>query len=318
MMDLTKLTGGAAGAAKSQGALAQLANTPQGKIVTYALDALDGVLSFKVGIDFPNGNQIIAFADILIENWAYVAAVYVDDWSNSHGWARQDTAIAFWKMTTGANWPVSSKIALCAKVVQLGFPGKKSGSSCVADWTKKLGLLLDGKPAPYYADYTQGGKGQGPILMAQPGGISISITMATSPLAKAILSGSSTVWELYQGSLDYQAALAGQDLKMEPAQVSSVAKTVALGGKINILAGALLIKGKQLQQLIDMVDAQGSVLIGDPLIKAADSDTEAFADAIGKIGKQERETAKKKDENSELSPQAMLAIAIGIALVARG
>lgn len=316
MMDLTKLTGGVSGAGAAQGKLAGLANTPQGKLVGYALDAIDGVLSFKTGLDFPNGEQTLAFADQLIVNWGYVAAVYADDWSNSHAWARQDTAGAFWNMATNAGWPCSGKIALCAKVVQLAFPGKKAGSACVADWTGKLGLLLDGKPAPYYEQFANG-KGIGPVKMCQPGGIAITLIKASSPLGIAIASGSSTVWELYQGSLDYQAALEGQDLKMEPAQVASVAKTVALGGKINILAGALLIKGKQLQQLIEMVDAQGSALINDYSVKAADSDTQAFADAIGKIGKYERAAAEQKDQPS-MSPQAMLAAAVAIAILARG
>lgn len=251
------------------GKLAQFKETPQGKIISLLWDALEGVLSVKTGIDWPNSDQVLGFAEAVAENWGALASSYVSDWSRSDAWARQRTADVLWLLLSKADWPCSSKIAMVSMGVKYLFPGKKAGSSCVAYWGGSLGKLMKGEPAPFYATYVNGA-GKGPLMFCQPGAIaSVTGGAPKTALAAAVAAFSGAVWEDYEASKGVALAPMLKGQALDDIALKSIAKGVVEGGKINVLAGGVLLANDQLGQVVGLIDSQAPQLRADNTITPA-------------------------------------------------
>lgn len=257
--------------ASSSGGLASSAiqASPEYKIVSYVWNAIEGILSVKTGIDWPNGDQVLVFCEEMASNWGTLAASYVYDWQRSDAWARTNTVTTLFMMAKG--WPCSSRIALAAKASTALFPGKKAGSNTVHYWGDRLGLLMNGKPCTYYENYVKG-KGTGQLMTCQPGAIASSAPVgAVTALGKAVESFSLAVWEDPKASKAAGAAPVLKGQIPDLLTLQSVAKGVLDGGKINVLAGAVLIANDLVGAVVKLIDTQGKQIQADPTIRPATS-----------------------------------------------
>lgn len=124
-----------------------------GSVAGKLLDVVDAIVSDAYGIDFPNGDQAIAFATLAAEGWATLLVNAAKDVARDDGYAGGETlrdVLGPW--ATQANWPGASQVALargwfwCINAIRGGSVGLKGQNL----WGKKLTDLQAGKSVEYY------------------------------------------------------------------------------------------------------------------------------------------------------------------------
>jgi len=124
-----------------------------GAVAGKLLDVVDAIASDAYGIDFPNGEQMISFANLAASGWANLLANAAKDMTRKDGYAGGETlrdVLGPWAMQ--AKWPGASQVALAygwfwgVNAVKGGSIGK-SGQNF---WSNKLNALQNGKSVEYY------------------------------------------------------------------------------------------------------------------------------------------------------------------------
>ena len=124
-----------------------------GAVAGKLLDVVDAIASDAYGIDFPNGEQMISFANLAASGWANFLANAAKDMTRKDGYAGGETlrdVLGPWAMQ--AKWPGASQVALARGWFWAvnAVKGGSIGENGMIFWGKKLNALQNGKSVEYY------------------------------------------------------------------------------------------------------------------------------------------------------------------------
>lgn len=162
------------------------------------LDVVDGICSDVWGIDFPNGEQSIAFVKLAADGWGNLLVNAAKDVARSDGYAGGETlrdVLGPWAMQAG--WPGASQVALARGWFWAinAIRGGSVGKDGLNLWSKRLADLQAGKSVEYY--WPPAAKGA-QKLIAHPGETGGKPVPAGPEQPDPLLIGAVALWQAEQ------------------------------------------------------------------------------------------------------------------------